>query len=371
MSRIVNLKNAEILLRSCFAADVPVMLEGPPGIGKTALIKRIAKALNLPCWILQLGEVQEVDIGGFPVVTGEGANRRVERIPLGVIHSATLAPGILFFDDFRTATPAVQGVALQLLQGKSAGDVSLHQHVRIAMCANAVDITPGGSPLAPPVINRMLTGLVLRPDVSEIAPFFETLGDPSSNDPNEVNLRDLGTDFSATLDRQPDLIQFDPPPQSITGEQPWGSPRTWEKALRVCAVLTTQGIPDTDPLFMTALAAGVGEASALAYLAIRKVREQLPSVSEICADPANAKLPMNAETYVAILGVLAQVAQRDACAAYVYAERIKADEISVVITKRLMRYGSTMTAKSKHFVAGKKAQARLQGTVSMAMSATI
>lgn len=366
----LNLKDAEIFLRSAFQADIPVMIEGDPGVGKTALVQRIADSMGLPCWILQLGEVQEVDVGGFPVVTGEGATRRVERIPLGVIHEATKQAGILFLDDFRTAAPAVQGVALRLLQGKAAGDVKLHPGVAIAIAANPVDQTPGGSPLAPPIINRMLIAR-MRPDVSELAPFFERLGDPDSKDPSAVNLRDLGVDFSATLDRQPDLIQCEPPPQALTGEQPWASPRAWEKALRTCAVLLTQGIADTSPIFFATLSAGVGESQARAYLAIRKVREQLPSVSEICTDPANARLPGNAETYVAILGVLAQVAQRDACAAYVYAERIKADEISVVITKRLMRYGSTMTARSKFFAAAKKAQAKLQGSVSMAMSATI
>lgn len=361
----LNLKDAEALVRAAIVADIPLMIEGDPGVGKTAMILRVGTSLGLPVYILQLGEVQEVDVGGFPVVT----DNRVMRLPLGPIHAATLGPCVLFLDDFRTATPPVQGTALRLLQGKAAGDIQLHPGCRVILAANPVEQTPGGSPLSAPVINRMCV-VRMRPDVAEIAPFFENLGDPAG-DAQSAALRDLGVDLAATLDRQPDLLEIEPSPAAINNEAPWASPRGWEKGLRMCAALTVAGVPDTSPVFRAALSGAIGETQAIAFLGIRKVRKDLPSVAEIVDDPTSAKLPTNPGTYIAILGVVVQVALRNASAAHAYAERLGSEEIKLVLARRLLQYGASMTHKQKHYQIGSKARVKLQGLVSMAKSDTL
>lgn len=361
----LNLADAEIALIAAIDSRTQVLLEGDPGVGKTALVERVARKFDLPCYVLNLGEVQEVDIGGFPVVH-EG---RVLRLPLGPIYEATQRPCVLFLDDYRLATPPVQGVSFRLFTHKEVGDVKLHPGCVVVLAANPTDQTPGGSPLSPPARSR-ISIVRMRPTPGEIGPYFETLGNPSGS-PIEIALRDLGLDFAATLDRMPDLLEIIPPSDALSGEAAWGCPRAWENGLRLCAALLSRGIADSAPVFFALLAGAVGEKAAIAFLSIRKLRAELPSVSEIESDPDKAKLPANPQTYVAILGVLAQVASRNASAAYVYANRLQSEEIKLVIARRMLKFGATMNAKQKHFASGSKARVQLQGLVSMSRSDTL
>ncbi len=358
--RYLNLAQTEILTRASLRADVAVMIEGAPGVGKSAMANRLGKALGLRPITLQLGEIQETDLAGFlSLVTLPDGSKRLERFPLGAIRQACEGPVLLILDDYRLATPPVQGASMQLLHDRRVGDVTLHPDTRVMLCANPTDQTPGGSPLSPPARARIVL-YRMRPDVAEISGFFATLGQEGSA------LRSLAEDFSATLDVLPDLLQLDPPDASVNGEEPWGAGRSWEKGIRVGAELLADGITDTDPLFVEALAGAVGASQAGAYVGIRAIRSTLASASEILANPTGAKLPIDRKSGIASMGVLVTVARQDPGSAWIYANRIQDNEIQTCMARKLMGYNANFSQKSASYQEGSKARARLQGRISMA-----
>jgi len=321
----LGIQDTIVMLDAALDSDTPIHLIGSPGIGKSSIVGALAKKHNLPLEVLILSLCDPTDVGGFPVAN----NGALDRLPLGPIKRACDKPSILFLDELSCAPPAVQAASLQLIYGRQAGDRYLHPDTRIVAASNPSDQAAGGWDMALPLIGR-LTNLKLRPLLSEVQEFFFALGKESST------LRNLAVDYAATLEADPSLLQVDPPPGAQSSGRPWGAPRSWHRALELCTALLDKKFTDTSAHFAAALAGNVGEDAAAAYMAIRKVRHKLPTIAEILDKPKDAKVPQDMATGCAVLGVVAQVAMKDPCAAYVYADRLN-DEIRVAATRIMGR----------------------------------
>jgi hypothetical protein len=129
------------------------------------------------------------------------------------------------------------------------------------------------------------------------------------------------------------------------------------------------GEPDTSPVFMAGLAGNVGDQPAAAYMAIRKIRHQLPGVREIIASPDTAKIPANINVGIAVLGIIGQVAAEDPCPAWVYSNRIQDREIRVAALNVLGRpdFGIKKHKSSKWYADADKAQTELLRGIGNAM----
>lgn len=311
----LNYNETRELVLASIKANQPITVEGPPGVGKTAMIYEIGKKLKMKVVVLILSQCEPTDVGGFPVVDMKGG---VDRHPLGPIKQACDEPVVLFLDELTTAPPAVQGAALRLIYERWAGDRELHPGTRIVAAQNPPEQAAGGWEMALPLIGRMAK-VKMKPELKEIQDFFYQLGEDAST------LRALAADFAATAEVDPKLIQLDPPRGASATGSAWGAPRSWERAVKTCAVLLDDGCKDTGHVFAAALAGSVGQDSATAFMMIRKVRDNLPGVEEILRAPDKARLPANVETAIAAIGVLMQVAIKDPCAAHVYADRLTAD----------------------------------------------
>lgn len=383
---VLNLLDSTRALYYAMDSDQPIMLIGPPGVGKSAIIEMAAGRRNMKVESLLLSQCDPTDIGGFPTVRGDG----LDRLPLGAVKLACDEPIVLFLDELSCAPPAVQGAALQLIYNRRAGDRRLHPGTRIVAACNPADQAAGGWEIALPLIGR-LTMIWMRPKVAEIQDYFFGLGiDPNTvgdapkkpADTSDVKameqykadlaaytqrefdamVRRIAVDFAATVDSSPDLLQIDPPPSAQAEGKPWGAPRSWERAIKFCAAALVNGEADNSPVFAAGLAGNVGETAAMAYMAIRKVRNKLPGVKDILNDAYNAKLPPDKSIGIAVLGILGQVALEDPCAAWVYANRLQDKEIRVASMNLLgnQRFGiKPHKGKSKYFVDADKAQTAL------------
>ena len=63
------------------AADLPVLLWGEPGIGKTAALNQLAKALDLPLTTVIASVHEPSDFSGLPVVGDDPAQQGVPLAP--------------------------------------------------------------------------------------------------------------------------------------------------------------------------------------------------------------------------------------------------------------------------------------------------
>ncbi len=98
------------------SADLPVLLWGEPGIGKTAALNQLAAALDVPLTTVIASVHEPSDFSGLPVV---GADPAVQGVPMAppdwAVRMVKAGRGLLFLDELSTAPPAVQAAMLRLV----------------------------------------------------------------------------------------------------------------------------------------------------------------------------------------------------------------------------------------------------------------
>jgi hypothetical protein len=339
MIQKVNGAGAERLILAGVKSGVTVLLEGPPGCGKTSLARAVARTVDLPLVELigsTLGDSSEV-AGVYAVIDG-----KLTRHLIPEIERACNEPVILFLDELTTTLASVRGPMMRLILERVAGNRSLHPGTRIIAACNPSTMAPSATDLDAATGNRLIRGY-FAPDVRDVAAWFAAVADPawSAN----------AADFAATVAVDPSLVTVDPPDAAIETGAPFASPRGWELALRAWSA---DGSQLDDPGYAI-LAGAVGESAATAYLSIRKLRAHLPSVETIVANPAGALVPDRADYQIAAVGMIAAVAREDLGAAWIYSERLK-PEIGAALAQILIQIKGKA---GKHGAAGSKAQITL------------
>ena len=119
-------------LTALVAQKVPTFLWGAPGIGKSSIVKQIAKERGVDFIDLRLALMDPTDLKGIPFYDKES-------------HTALWAPpaflpregeGILFLDELNSAAPAVQSSAYQLILDRRVGEYALPDGWAIVAAGN-------------------------------------------------------------------------------------------------------------------------------------------------------------------------------------------------------------------------------------------
>lgn len=86
------------------AADLPVLLWGEPGIGKTAALTQLAAALDLPLTTVIASVHEPSDFSGLPIVGDDPAEQGVPMAPPDwAVRLVQAGRGLLFLDELSTA----------------------------------------------------------------------------------------------------------------------------------------------------------------------------------------------------------------------------------------------------------------------------
>jgi len=294
------------------AADLPVLLWGEPGIGKTATLQQLAEGLGLPLTTVIASVHEPSDFAGLPVVGDDPAVQGVPMAPPDwAVRLVRAGKGLLFLDELSTAPPAVQAALLRVVLERRVGALRLPPGVRIVAAANPRSSAADGWELSPPLANRFVHvqwsyehEVVVRGLGGVWPRATMPLLDPDVLPSAVTRARRAVCGF---LDARPTLVHRLPDSEARRGGA-WPSPRSWDMTLRLVAFATAAGV--SREVLSMLVRGTVGDGPGLELLAFMD-RMDLPDPEALLADPASAALPERGDLRQATLdGVVEAVRKR-------------------------------------------------------------
>jgi hypothetical protein len=267
------------ILASAYAANVPLLLWGPPGVGKTARIEGFGATNGIMVETIIASIREPADFAGYPVPHGG----KLSMLPPAFAQRLSGAnEGILFIDELTTAPPAVQAACLRVIHGGAIGDLMLPRGIRRWAAANPPEQAADGSALAAPLANRFMHVEVDTSAAEWVSGAMNGwVGGSYAPPPTgwEGKVPQAMALVAAYIQRRPTALRVMPKDAAAQGKA-WASPRTWEMAARMLAVCDAMSLGDDT--MMLCIGGCIGDAAAAEFLAWRK-RQDLPDPEALLA----------------------------------------------------------------------------------------
>ena len=260
LSRTVGPNGAKRSLRKAFKNKRPIFLWGPPGIGKSDIIKQLGDELEAHVIDVRLSLWEPTDIKGIPYF--DSNTSKMVWAPPSELPDEALASQyktiVLFMDEMNSAAPSVQAAAYQLILNRRVGTYKLPD--------NVVMVAAGNRESDKGVTYRMPAPLANRFVHLEMAIDWDDWQDWAVE--NRIHKDVVGF---LTFSKK-DLYDFDPKSAS----RAFATPRSWSF---VSELLVDN---DCDESTLTDLTSGaVGEGLAVKFMAHRKHASKMPNPSDI------------------------------------------------------------------------------------------
>ncbi|HEX2314528.1 MAG TPA: AAA family ATPase [Thermomonospora sp.] len=294
------------------SANLPVLLWGEPGIGKSAGMRQLAAGLGVPLETVIASVHEPSDFAGLPVIGNDPAAEGVPMAPPDwAVRLARAGRGLVFFDELSSAPPAVQAALLRVVLERRVGSLALPEPVRVVAAANPPSSAADGWHLSPPLANRFVhlrwthdPRTVARGMAGTWPEVAIPRVDPAKV-PSAV-ARARGA-ISGFLTARPGLTHQLPTDAEARGGA-WPSPRTWEMALRLLAVGYAADVGRE--ALTSAVAGAVGDGAGIELLSYLEELD-LPDPDRVLADPSRFGLPERGDRQLAFLTAVVSAVQGD------------------------------------------------------------
>lgn len=185
-------------IKKIIKARIPVILLGPPGVGKNFLLREVAGELNLKYLVLEGTSILRDDVNGLSIVV----SGKTIMTPSWIIELVEKEPTLLVIDEISSMKEEIQTSLHGLFhsQERRVGSFLLPDHVYIAATGN--DDGDHVLGITSPILNRAMIVEFKKPT------------DPKYKSRELVEFLTLNRDLFFTYQKEDSL-------------GPWPTPRTW------------------------------------------------------------------------------------------------------------------------------------------------
>lgn len=305
----------------------PVLIEGPPGLGKTQLVQQIAKdfaASGDDYGFVQLhAPLMQPEDFGMPIVNAarDGITFAVpEKFPM-VGNDGHPERGIVLIDELPQADNSGQKILANLIQERELHGRKLKPGWTIMATGNRQEDRAGA--------NRILSHLRNRVTTLEFEPHLDDWCDWALA--NNVNPAVV-----AFLRWRPDLLSKVEKHNDI-----YPTPRGWVEG--VSNVVGT--VPETAEF--ECFKGAVGEGATGEYVGFLQIYRKLPDPDLVLADPDRHQVPDDLSTLYALAGAIAHRATPENFANVVkFADRMPPEFMTLVIRDAVKRHPVVTTTEA-------------------------
>ena len=264
-------------LSKLIEAKLPTFIWGSPGIGKSSIVKQIAKDKGLEFIDLRLSLLDPTDLKGIPFFDNKN-NEAVWALP-NFLPKDNKSCGILFLDEINTAPPSVQAAAYQLVLDRRVGDYELPDGWAIVAAGNKESDRGVVYRMPPPLANRFV-----HLDMEVNFQDWKSWAYQNGIEPSIIAF--LNYDNSK-------LFNFDP----ANNEKSFATPRSWEYVDRILK----SNLPKESELEI--LSGAVGKEVALSFIGFKKVMHRLPNIDDILSGK-EVELEQDSQLLFALIAAL-------------------------------------------------------------------
>lgn len=319
----MHVQTASSLLDYYFDANIPIMMHGAPGIGKSAIVNQFAAKRNLPVIDLRISTIDAVDVRGVPHVVGDCV---VWAIPEILPDPDRDGPeGIFFLDEINAGDLSTMKACYQLILDRKMGKYTMPPGWRIFAAGNRQS---DGSAVnrMPKALATRLAHLYLDPDCDAWQAWALSVG--------------LDPLVCAFLKFRPALLHYElmqaeaaaRAAQESRQAKPFAldahrlcTPRGWESVAKICRA--PAGVRHH---LVSSL---VDVAPAGEFEAFVDTFSKLPKIADILANPQGAIVPTDIASMHAVTTALARVATVSNFGAILdYAARLGTREFEIALT---------------------------------------
>lgn len=273
------------LIREYHKADIPTFISGPPGVGKSSIVRQLAAELKIGFIDLRLAQMDPVDLRGLPKhVTDEQGVDIVKwaRPDYWPVLERDGEHGIILYDELSDCGRAMQSAAYQPILDRRVGPHVLLPGWYPIGAGNRREDKAGAQAMSTALATRF-AWINVEADVEA----FREYGMKNNFHPFVLGF----------LKHRPGLLFSKEGANSDT----FACPRQWERVSKIC---------DRPESVRYRLVRGlVGEGAAGEFESTIKAFN-LPSLEDIVADPKRCRMPDEPAEKYALASMLAQFSTR-------------------------------------------------------------
>jgi MoxR-like ATPase len=300
-----------LALAHCISMKMPIFTWGPPGIGKSAIIKQVAAQLGMKSIDIRLSQMDPTDLRGVPYPANDATTKDIVDAVVAAASQAVQAtmesigsdgnafevaarvvaeaaakaaaeyagkPGmkwappailprnpddrvVVFLDEMNTAPQSIQAAAYQLVLDRRLGEYTLPENCVVVAAGNRQTDNGATFKMPTPLMNRFVH-LELEHSFDD---WYEWAIETQQD-------RDVVAYLTFS---KADLMQFDPRSSS----RGFATPRSWEFVSKMKKHNQGRNLPI--PILRTLYAGAIGDGLAIKFTEFSRRAAELPNPTDI------------------------------------------------------------------------------------------